>query len=100
MTETDPDQLRALNRETWETAAAGWGLALLPCYLADPVTGLVRVLPASKGVVRGLWLVLHRDLRHVPRVRALVDFLAELLQREQPLLRGAEPASSRRTRGR
>ena len=25
MTETDPDQLRALNRETWETAAAGWG---------------------------------------------------------------------------
>ncbi len=25
MTDTDPDQLRALTRETWETAAAGWG---------------------------------------------------------------------------
>ena len=25
MTQADPDQLRALNRETWETAAAGWG---------------------------------------------------------------------------
>jgi ubiquinone/menaquinone biosynthesis C-methylase UbiE len=25
VTETDPDQLRALTRETWETAAAGWG---------------------------------------------------------------------------
>jgi DNA-binding transcriptional LysR family regulator len=51
-----------------EAAASGIGLALLPCYLADPVPGLVRLLPASKGVVRGLWLVLHRDLRHVPRV--------------------------------
>ncbi len=25
MTQSDPDQLRALTRETWETAAAGWG---------------------------------------------------------------------------
>jgi SAM-dependent methyltransferase len=25
VTDTDPDQLRALTRETWETAAAGWG---------------------------------------------------------------------------
>jgi DNA-binding transcriptional LysR family regulator len=72
-----------------EAASAGMGLALLPCYLADPVPGLVRVLPASKGVVRGLWLVLHRDLRHVPRVRALADFLTEVLGQEQPLLRGA-----------
>lgn len=68
------------------------GLALLPCYLADPVPGLVRVLPASQGVVRSLWLVLHRDLRHVPRVRALADFLTELLGQEQPLLRGGKAA--------
>ena len=25
VTDADPDQLRALTRETWETAAAGWG---------------------------------------------------------------------------
>ncbi len=25
MTDTEPDELRALSRETWETAAAGWG---------------------------------------------------------------------------
>lgn len=25
MTDTDPDQMRALTRETWEAAAAGWG---------------------------------------------------------------------------
>jgi len=73
-----------------EAAASGLGLALLPCYLADPVPGLVRLLPASKGVVRGLWLVLHQDLRHVPRVRALADFLTDLLQGQQPLLRGAQ----------
>jgi DNA-binding transcriptional LysR family regulator len=69
-------------------AEAGLGLALLPCYLADPVPGLVRVLPVSKGVVRGLWLVLHRDLRHTARVRALADFLGETLHRERAVLRG------------
>ena len=69
-------------------AEAGMGLALLPCYLADPVPGLVRVLPVSKGVVRGLWLVLHRDLRHTARVRALADFLSETLHRERAVLRG------------
>ncbi|MCY1080195.1 LysR family transcriptional regulator [Archangium lansingense] len=69
-------------------AEAGLGLALLPCYLADPVPGLVRVLPVSKGVVRSLWLVLHRDLRHTARVRALADFLGETLHRERGALRG------------
>lgn len=28
-----------------------------------------------------LWLVTHRDLRHVPRVRAALDHLAEALGR-------------------
>jgi DNA-binding transcriptional LysR family regulator len=69
-------------------AEAGMGLALLSCYLADPVPGLVRVIPASKGVVRGLWLVLHRDLRHTVRVRALAEFLVEALHRERARLRG------------
>lgn len=73
-------------------AEAGMGLALLPCYLADPVPGLVQVLPVSKGVVRGLWLVLHRDLRHTARVRALADFLVEALHRERAVLRGGPEA--------
>ncbi|PTL82818.1 LysR family transcriptional regulator [Vitiosangium sp. GDMCC 1.1324] len=69
-------------------AEAGMGLALLPCYLAEPVPGLVQVLPVSEGVVRGLWLVLHRDLRQTARVRALTEFLTQLLRREHARLRG------------
>ncbi|WP_187344866.1 hypothetical protein [Cystobacter ferrugineus] len=48
----------------------------------------------SKSVVRDLWLVLHRDLRHTARVRALADFLVEMLHRERVTLRG-EPERPR-----
>jgi DNA-binding transcriptional LysR family regulator len=56
-------------------AEAGLGLALLPCYLAEPA-GLVRVLPRTADVRRELWLALHADLQHAPRIRAAVEFFA------------------------
>jgi DNA-binding transcriptional LysR family regulator len=66
---------------------AGMGLALLPCYAADRVPGLVRVGPAKEVVVRGLWLVLHRDLRHAARIRALADWLVAAIAENAGLLR-------------
>ncbi len=58
-------------------AASGAGIALLPCVLADLDPALVRVRsePAPK---QELWLVIHRDLARVPRVRATLEFLAAL----------------------
>jgi DNA-binding transcriptional LysR family regulator len=71
-----------------EAAHAGLGLALLPCYLARARGGLVQVLPPSRVVRRSLWLVVHEDLRHLARVRALSDFLVRQLAAAKAALAG------------
>lgn len=87
-------------------AAAGLGVGLLPCFLADRTPGLLRVL--SEVRTREIWLTVHRELRSSARARAGMTFLAQVLEDAAPLLRGdggrpARPTangSPRRTRGR
>lgn len=59
-------------------AASGLGLTLLPRYVGDRWPGLVRVLPQTTPPTRELWLVTHRDLRHLARLRVVLDHLAVL----------------------
>lgn len=59
---------------------AGVGVALLgdlPGNVGDPA---MARLPGGIGVMeRELWLVVHRDLRRAPAVRAVAEFLAQAL---------------------
>lgn len=55
-------------------AASGVGLAALPHFLAAGDTRLVCLEEAPEAA-REVWLVLHPDLRHTPRVRIVVDHL-------------------------
>jgi DNA-binding transcriptional LysR family regulator len=71
---------------------AGFGLAVLPCFLADREPDLVRVLEPEAGSSSGIWLITHERVRHAPRVRAVIDFLAERLKRLARELPAAEPA--------
>ena len=71
-----------------EAARAGLGIAVLPCYLADGTAGLVRLTDPADGPRREIWLGVHRDLRHAPRLRAAIDFLSGLIRRERALLAG------------
>jgi len=59
-------------------AEAGFGLAVFPQLVTGP--RLSRVLPALAAPAREIWLVVHRDLREVPRVRAVMDFLAQAIE--------------------
>lgn len=72
-------------------AAAGAGVTLLPCLLADLDPRLVRV-PSETPPAQDLWLVTHRDLARVPRVRAVADFLAETARRSAFRLAGTPSA--------
>lgn len=58
---------------------AGMGLSVLPAYLADREPDLIRCLPPKSDDTTGLWLLTHERLRHVPRVRLVLDFLAREL---------------------
>ncbi len=60
---------------------SGMGLAILPSFLADSDPELVRCIPPRKDDTTGLWLLVHERLRHVPRVRTVLDFLALELKR-------------------
>jgi DNA-binding transcriptional LysR family regulator len=58
-------------------AAAGAGVAALPCVLAEGVSSLTRVSDEVIGR-REAWLVLPRDRQRTPRVRAVVDCVVGL----------------------
>lgn len=56
---------------------AGLGLAALPVLVADHERGLIRCTPQTPPGGRGLWLITHERLRHTPRVRLVLDLIAE-----------------------
>ena len=60
---------------------SGFGLAALPCFVADFDPDLICCLPPGQESHKGLWLLTHERLRHVPPVRLVLDFLAERLTR-------------------
>lgn len=75
-------------------ARAGMGIAPLPCYLADPDPLLERVRPPLEDMASALWLLTHRDLRRVARIRALLDFAAARLGRQRALIEGRTSRTS------
>jgi DNA-binding transcriptional LysR family regulator len=60
---------------------SGFGVAVLPCVVADADPELIRCLPPRRDHGRILWLLTHERLRHTPRVRAVIDFLYERISR-------------------
>jgi DNA-binding transcriptional LysR family regulator len=67
-----------------QAVRAGFGLGVLPDFMAARDPALVRVSP-TPVLRRELWLLVHPDLRHLPRVAAVLDWLAALpaaLERE------------------
>ncbi|MEC3909327.1 LysR family transcriptional regulator [Sphingobium sp. CR2-8] len=60
--------------------AAGVGLGMLHVFASAQDERLVRILPDDMVVQRSYWLVMHADLEGLPRVRAVVDFMDELMR--------------------
>jgi len=71
-----------------EAVEAGIGIGFLPCFIADTRPALKRLGPPQTGYAADLWLLTHPDLRHSPRVRLFLDFMAAELAKLRPLLEG------------
>ena len=78
-----------VNNSHGMTAAveAGLGVGILPCWMGDSSPTLERVLP-GEVFPEELWLVVHRDLRQVARIRAVAEFFVRELGKESARLMG------------
>ena len=65
---------------------SGFGIAVLPCIVADADPDLIRCLPPRQDHGRIMWLLTHERVRHTPRVRIVIDFLYERLSRHVKML--------------
>ncbi|UVK51468.1 LysR family transcriptional regulator [Mesorhizobium sp. AR02] len=61
---------------------AGLGRSLLPCIVADQMTGLTRLPEDGHPFpARELWLLTHPDLRHLARIAAVTAWIEATIQR-------------------
>ncbi|WP_299193522.1 LysR family transcriptional regulator [uncultured Erythrobacter sp.] len=69
----------------------GMGLGRGACFMADPEPGLVRLTTAAPVPQQDLWVLTHPDLRHTPRIRALMDFIVGAMADKRDLVLGRRP---------
>jgi DNA-binding transcriptional LysR family regulator len=78
------------NYQTGQIAAAraGFGVALLPHFLAAGEPALVEVRLPEMPPARELWLLTRRDVRRAPQLQTVTEFLVDLFRRERALFDG------------
>jgi DNA-binding transcriptional LysR family regulator len=60
----------------FKATVSGVGLSLQPDVLAKTQSDLIRLFRSAKLPAHKVWLVYHKDVRHMSRIRAVVDFLS------------------------
>ncbi len=71
-----------------EILRTGTGLSVLPCYMGDADPALRRFGPVLADVAADQWLLVHRDLRALRRVRAIMDALVALFAAKRSAIEG------------
>lgn len=76
---------------------AGVGVGIIPCYMGDTTVGLRRLSKTLGSETVSLWLLTHRDIQKMGRIRVVMDFLAEKLRPLHGLLEGKGPPRKQST---
>ena len=79
-----------------EAIRAGTGRGVIPCYIGDGHPLLERLTPPIPELAATYWMIVHRDLRRAPCVRAVIDWIKALFAEQRDVLAGAPPSGSRR----
>jgi DNA-binding transcriptional LysR family regulator len=87
----NPSLALRCNNQTGQIVAAraGFGIAMLPHFLAAQDPSLVEVQLPKAPLTRELWLLTRSEKQVSPRIRVVADFLVDLIRRERPLFEGA-----------
>jgi DNA-binding transcriptional LysR family regulator len=70
-----------------KAVADGIGIGLAPCCLGDDWPALQRLSSEAVPERRPVWMIIHRDLRRVARIRAVANAIVGAFERNQQLLR-------------
>lgn len=72
----------------YNATLAGFGIAVLPRFMAARQTGLQAVLPEI-SLLRGFWLLMHADSKDLARIRAVADYIYATVESERALFNPA-----------
>jgi DNA-binding transcriptional LysR family regulator len=72
-----------------EAIRAGSGRGELPCYVGDGHPLLERLAPPIPEIAADYWIIVHRDLRRSPCVRAVIDWIKAVFAEQRDVLAGA-----------
>lgn len=75
---------------------AGMGVAMLPCFLAEPEPTLRRLSSGKPDPAFELWLLTHRDIRTSARIRVFSEFIAAAVKSHRSRLEGESLIFSKR----
>jgi DNA-binding transcriptional LysR family regulator len=77
-----------------EAIRAGTGRGVLPCYVGDGHPLLERLTPPILELAADYWIIVHRDLRRAPCVRAVIDWVKALFAEQRDVLAGVAQGGS------
>ena len=71
-----------------EAILAGTGRGVLPCYVGDGHPLLERLTPPIGEIAASYWMIVHRDLRRAPCVRAVIDWIRQAFADQRDMIAG------------
>ena len=72
-----------------QAVRSGIGCGVLPCFVGGSIPDLVRIGAPLPALSLPLWLLVHREIARLPRIRRACDALVAKLKQAAPLLSGA-----------
>ena len=77
------ESLRILSSDStvtrFKATTSGVGISIQPVVLSKTNKNLTRLFKAANLPAHKVWMVYHKDLRHMSRIRAVVDFISDYL---------------------
>jgi len=77
------ESLRILSSDStvtrFKATTSGVGISVQPVALSQTNKNLNRLFKAANLPAHKVWMVYHKDLRHMSRIRAVVDFISDYL---------------------
>jgi DNA-binding transcriptional LysR family regulator len=79
-------QIRSANLiAQFQATLAGVGVAVLPRFLAKGCPDLTPILPDEVEILRSFYLLMHADSKDFPQIRAVADYLYDIVEKDRAL---------------